>query len=79
MSAISSLHIVKDRMDSLVQRRPGISKAVAAYISACELWDDEFRAYSALCSRGLYDAAECAWQRRTNAVQLSDILLTAVS
>lgn len=54
---------------------PGIE---ALYKEAHLLWDDEFESWKALHAARLYDAAECAWQRRTAAENLTCIFVTAL-
>ena len=50
----------------------------AMFDEANELWDDEKAAWEALWAAGLYEAAECAWARRTAAESLTLILVTAL-
>jgi hypothetical protein len=54
---------------------PGVQ---AMLDEARELWYEEQRSWQALINAKLYDAAECAWARRTAAESLTCILVTAL-
>ena len=74
MSAIETVSLIKDRIKDQAGARPEISKGVRAWHAAFELWTAEFESYQALSSIGLHNAAACAWQRRTGASELCQIL-----
>ena len=74
MPAIETVSLIKDRIKDQANARPGISKASRTWRAAFELWNDEYASYEALRSVGLDDAARCAWQRRTGASELCQIL-----
>ena len=74
MQAIESVSLIKDRMKDQIQVRPGISRGARAWHAAIELWTAEFESFQALSAVGLHHAADCAWQRRSGASELCQIL-----
>ena len=77
LTAKDALPIVRARaLQESGNRFPG---AAALYAAAGALWDDEWQSYRTLAELpGLRHAAECAYQRRCAAADLTKILVTAL-
>lgn len=75
MSAIDALPVARNRM---ALRSLDRSQVVSLWRAAWDLWEDEFQSYMALKALGLTSAANCAWQRRNNAKELTQVVTAAV-
>jgi len=76
LTAQDALDIVRPRAQAKHGKMfPGVQ---AMLDEARELWYEEQRSWQALINAKLYDAAECAWARRTAAESLTCILVTAL-
>ena len=76
LTALDALAIVRPRAQAKHGRMfPGVN---AMLDEARELWSEEKASWQALVNAKLYDAAKCAWARRTAAESLTRILVTAL-
>ena len=74
MKAIDALMMIKDRVDSEEFEGLPTSRRNGLWNAAMDLWKAEFESYRALQALGFHHAAECAWQRRGAASELTQIL-----
>ena len=74
MQALDAVPLIKGRAQARAQLRRNASKSSNYWHASFQLWSDEYEAYEALRAVGLRDAAACAWQRRTAAAELCQIL-----
>jgi len=78
MATVSALDILPIVQSRAGRWRQASQRNVAIYVAANSLWNDEYETWLALMRLGLRDAANCAWERRSAASDLSRILASTL-